>query len=147
MNAEGVPAFGGEGGVEFLSDCECWRLLGSVSLGRLAVSVSNQPQIFPVNFLADGRTILFRTAEGTKLLDLTINSRVAFESDSFSDTDAWSVVVTGQAGVIESQREIFAADQLPLVPWIPTLKYIYVRIAPTGISGRRFLRAAEPERY
>ncbi|MES2092548.1 MAG: pyridoxamine 5'-phosphate oxidase family protein [Actinomycetota bacterium] len=146
MNADGEDGTGNRA-VQSLSEAECWSLLEGALLGRLAVSVDNQPQIFPVNFLAVGRTILFRTAEGTKLLHLTINSRVAFESDFASDTDAWSVVVTGRAGAIESQREIFEADQLPLVPWIPTLKYIYVRIVPTGISGRRFQRAPEPERY
>jgi nitroimidazol reductase NimA-like FMN-containing flavoprotein (pyridoxamine 5'-phosphate oxidase superfamily) len=72
---------------------------------------------------------------------------VAFECDSHSDSDAWSVVVKGRARAIESQSEIFAADQLPLKPWIPTLKYIYVRIEPTEITGRRFERGPEPDRY
>ena len=33
------------------------------------------------------------------------------------------------------------------MPWIPTLKYVYVRITPTLITGRRFERLPEPERY
>jgi hypothetical protein len=33
------------------------------------------------------------------------------------------------------------------VPWIPTLKYTYVRITPTSVSGRRFRRGPEPARY
>ena len=28
-----------------------------------------------------------------------------------------------------------------------TLKYVYVRIMPTEVTGRRFLRAPEPERH
>ena len=91
--------------------------------------------------------MLFRTSEGTKLLELTINALVAFESDHYSETDAWSVVVKGRARVIESQHEILAADQLPLAPWIPTLKYVYVRIEPSELTGRRFERGPEPERY
>ncbi|MHC5796406.1 pyridoxamine 5'-phosphate oxidase family protein [Lacisediminihabitans sp. FW035] len=147
MNAEDGTEQTGEGAVHVLSEAECWQLLDGSSFGRLAVSVGNQPEIFPVNYYADGRTVLFRTAEGTKLLELTINSLVAFESDSYTDTDAWSVVVKGRARVIESQPEIFAADQLPLAPWIPTLKYVYVRIEPTELSGRRFDRGPEPDRY
>lgn len=146
-NTDDFAAQSGEGAIHVLSEAECWELLDGTSFGRLAVSVSNQPEIFPVNYYADGRTVLFRTAEGTKLLELTINSLVAFESDHYGDTDAWSVVVKGHARVIESQREVFAADQLPLAPWIPTLKYIYVRVEPTEISGRRFERGPEPERY
>jgi hypothetical protein len=147
MNSDDFTAQSGEGAVHILSEAECWQLLDGASVGRLAVSVGNQPEIFPVNYYADGRTVLFRTAEGTKLLELTINALVAFEIDQYSDTDAWSVVVKGHARVIESQPEIFAADQLPLAPWIPTLKYIYVRVEPTEISGRRFARGPEPERY
>ncbi|HEY0258373.1 MAG TPA: pyridoxamine 5'-phosphate oxidase family protein, partial [Lacisediminihabitans sp.] len=90
---------------------------------------------------------LFRTAEGTKLLELTINSAIAFETDSYTDTEAWSVVVKGTAKTLVHQEDIDAADLLPLTPWIPTLKYIYVRIVPTEISGRRFLLGSEPERY
>lgn len=147
MNTDDPMVQPGEGVVQLLSESECWQLLDGASFGRLALSVGNQPEIFPVNYFADGRTVLFRTAEGTKLLELTINPLVAFESDHYSETDAWSVVVKGRAQVIESQPEIFAADQLPLKPWIPTLKYIYVRIEPTEISGRQFERGPEPERY
>jgi len=137
----------GESAVRVLSELECWHLLDGASFGRLAVSVRNQPEIFPLNYYADDRTVLFRTSEGTKLLELTINALVAFEGDGYTDTEAWSVVVKGTARVLESQSEIFAADQLPLTPWIPTLKYVYVRIEPTEITGRRFERGPEPERY
>ena len=39
------------------------------------------------------------------------------------------------------------ADELPLKPWLPTLKYNYVEITPEEISGRRFQLGEEPERY
>ncbi|HAM27074.1 MAG TPA: pyridoxamine 5'-phosphate oxidase [Microbacteriaceae bacterium] len=136
-----------QGPVRLLTEAESWELLDGSTFGRLAVSVANQPEIFPINYYADGDTILFRTSEGTKLLELTINSSVALETDAYTDEWAWSVIVKGHAKAIENQEDIFEADQLPLTPWIPTLKYIYVRITPTEITGRRFLRAPEPERY
>ncbi len=147
MNSTQQPGHAGEGPVTVLDDAESWELLGSSTLGRLALSVRNVPEIFPVNYYADGSSILFRTAEGTKLLALTINSTVAFEADGASETQAWSVVAKGAAHALESQREILEADATPLSPWIPTLKYVYVRIVPTELSGRRFVRAPEPERY
>ncbi|TDW29076.1 pyridoxamine 5'-phosphate oxidase family protein [Cryobacterium psychrophilum] len=133
--------------IRILTETECWDALLSASLGRLAVSVGGIPDIFPVNFVAADRRLLFRTAEGTKLLELTVNNRVAFETDGLGKDEAWSIVVKGTASILEKQSEIDAADQLPLHPLIPTLKYIYVEIAPTEMHGRRFELGPEPDRY
>lgn len=130
-----------------LSEEECWAKLSANSLGRLATAVGSQVDIFPVNYFADGNTLLIRTAPGTKLLELTIHHDVAFEVDSYTDTEAWSVIVKGVATELESQTEIDEANRQPLAPWIPTLKYRYVRITPLSISGRHFRREPEPERY
>jgi uncharacterized protein len=133
--------------VHVLTDDEAWELLASVSLGRIALSVNGQPDIFPVNHhAADGR-VVFRTGEGTKLSEIAVNGDVAFEADDHTDVGGWSVVVKGNARVLISTHEIAEADELPLRPWIPTLKYNYVEIAVTEISGRRFLFGPEPERY
>lgn len=137
----------GEGSVVELSEDENWHLLRQNSLARLALSAAGEIDVFPVNYYADDGTLLLRTAPGTKLLELTVNSRVAVEIDGFTDEDAWSVVVKGTARQLERQAEIDEADETPLTPWIPTLKNIYVRITPTTITGRRFERAPEPERY
>ncbi|TFB95368.1 pyridoxamine 5'-phosphate oxidase family protein [Cryobacterium sp. HLT2-28] len=133
--------------VRHLSEDECWELLISSSFGRLAMSISGEPDIYPVNFIASDRRLVFRTAEGTKLLELTVNDKVAFETDGIGRDEAWSVVVRGQARVLDTQHEIEAADQLPLRPLIPTLKYIYVEITPQVITGRRFQLGPEPDRY
>ncbi|MFO7690219.1 MAG: pyridoxamine 5'-phosphate oxidase family protein [Cryobacterium sp.] len=133
--------------VQFLSEDECWDSLLSNSLGRLAVSVAGVPEIYPVNFLAADRRLLFRTAPGTKLLELTINNRVAFETDGVGRLEAWSVVVKGTAQVIERQAAIDVADMLPLRPLIPTYKPTYVEIIPSEITGRRFTLGPEPERF
>lgn len=53
----------------------------------------------------------------------------------------------GEATQIAHQADIDEADQQPLAPWILTLNYRYVRITPVSISGRRFRREPEPERY
>ncbi|MDY7543223.1 MULTISPECIES: pyridoxamine 5'-phosphate oxidase family protein [unclassified Cryobacterium] len=126
---------------------ECWDLLISSSFGRLALSIAGEPDIYPVNFVAADRRLVFRTAEGTKLLELTVNNKVAFETDGVGRDEAWSVVARGHARVLEHQADIDAADQLPLRPLIPTLKYIYVEIVPETVSGRRFQLGPEPERY
>lgn len=130
-----------------MSPEECWHLLEHVQLGRLALSVRDEVDIFPINFAVDDRILYFRTSPGSKLAELTANPRVALEADRYDDETAASVVVKGVAERIESQREIDRADQLALSPWIPTLKYRWVRIVPTRVTGRRFARSPEPDRY
>jgi nitroimidazol reductase NimA-like FMN-containing flavoprotein (pyridoxamine 5'-phosphate oxidase superfamily) len=135
-----------EGPVEELSESECRQLLCESSLGRLAVSAADEIDIFPINYYSDGSTILLRTAPGTKLVELTINGSVAFEIDGFTDTEAWSVVAKGTARRLDTRAEIDEADAKPLTSWIPTLKYVYVLVTPTHVSGRRFQRGPEPDR-
>lgn len=133
--------------VEELTPETCWELLRTATLGRIAVSFQGEPEITPVNFIAVNDRLMLRTAQGTKLLKLTINDRVAFETDYVGPHSAWSVVAKGTARIIESQDEIYEADQLPLTPLIPTLKYVWVEIMPTEVTGRRFTLGPEPERY
>lgn len=130
-----------------LSEAEAWELLRTTQLGRLAATAGGELDIFPVNYVVDGSTLLFRTAPGTKLIELTVRNEVAFEIDGWTEHGAWSVVVKGLAEQLEHQAEIDRADALPLTPWIPTLKHRFVRITPTQIRGRQFARGPEPDRY
>lgn len=133
--------------VTALSDNDAWELLGSATLGRIGLSVNGSPDIFPVNYHAGDGRILFRTAEGTKLSELSVNANVVFEADDHDAEGGWSVIAKGTAKVLVSTHDIAAADELPLKPWIPTLKYNYVEIAVNSISGRRFVFGDEPDRY
>ncbi|MEI3868567.1 pyridoxamine 5'-phosphate oxidase family protein [Microbacterium sp. CCNWLW134] len=133
--------------VTALDDDQCWERVRGHQLGRLVTRVGDVLDIFPVNFVEDDRTVLFRTAEGSKLFELTVNDEVLFEVDDVTADDAWSVVVRGRAQRLDTSAEVERADGLGLTPWIPTLKYVYVRIVPHAISGRAFLRGPEPDRY
>jgi nitroimidazol reductase NimA-like FMN-containing flavoprotein (pyridoxamine 5'-phosphate oxidase superfamily) len=137
----------GFGEITELDAAECWRILGENELGRIAASAADSIDIFPVNYAVDGRSIVFRTAPGTKLLELAINDHVAFEVDGHDESSAWSIVIKGIAERLERQSEMDAAEQLGLAPWIPTLKYRWVRIRATEITGRLFARGPEPERF
>lgn len=130
-----------------MSETEAWKFLEHTHFGRLALSVGNAPDIFPINYLAHAGKLLLRTNPGTKLAELTVNSTVAFEIDGLAESEAWSVVLKGTARVLESQTEIDAANQLPLTPWLQTLKYTFVEITPTSVRGIRFPLGTEPERY
>lgn len=132
--------------VSILSQTDCWDLLSSRSLGRLVTSVDGQPEIFPVNYVVQHRTILFRTAEGTKLVSTAINHNVLFEADDHTVSEGWSVIVKGMARSMRSDEEIADAEQAQLLPWIATVKPHYVRIRPVNVTGRRFMFGAEPDR-
>jgi len=132
--------------VTILSASESWDLLSSVPIGRLVTSVEGQPEIFPVNFVVQHRTVLFRTAEGTKLVSAAINHSVLFEADDHGASEGWSVIVKGIARMLRTNEEVEEAEQAQLLPWTATLKQHYVRIKPVSISGRRFRFGPEPSR-
>ncbi len=128
-----------------LSEEQCERLLENHTLGRLAVSVGAQPDIFPINYAYYGKKLLFRTAEGSKLAASVTNPLVAFEIDGYTDTSAWSVVVKGDARLIDDEEEERAAERSGLDSWIPTIKMNLVSIQPTEITGRLFLLGSQPD--
>jgi len=131
---------GPDSGVNVLGEDECWRLLRTADVGRLAVVLTGEPEIFPVNFVVDGHTLVFRTAEGTKLFAVTASSRVAFESDGYdpASSEAWSVVVKGTAERLEHFADIYAAEELVLFPWQAGQKQWFVRIRDTTVTGVSF---------
>ena len=130
-----------------LSDEQCWERLRTQELGRLVTRVGDVLDIFPVNYVVDDGSVLFRTAQGSKLFELTVNDEVLFEVDDHTDSEAWSVIVRGRAHPLDRSADVERADGLGLQPWIPTLKYTYVRVEATSISGRAFQRGPEPDRY
>jgi len=130
-----------------LSEDESWHLLASMALGRLVTCLEGQPAIFPVNFVVQRRTVLFRTAEGAKLFSAVMNNRVAFEADDHNVSEGWSVIVTGRARVLYTTAEEEEAERAHLLPWTATLKRRYVRVLPSEITGRRFRFGSEPDRH
>ena len=131
--------------VSILPEHECWSLLSSVALGRLVTSVDGEPEIFPVNFVVQHRTVLFRTAEGTKLVSTAINNRVVFEADEHNVAEGWSVIVKGMARVVRTNDDIEEAERAQLLSWTAPAKTHYVRIIPTVVTGRRFRFDSEPD--
>lgn len=126
-----------ENPVSILSDEECWEFLGSQEFGRLAFHLAEQVHITPINYAVDDGTLLFRTAEGSKLLAVVMNPDIAFEVDAYDDETAISVILRGSARLLE-EDEAHRSENVPLRPWVPTLKYNVVEIRPTEISGRQF---------
>ncbi|MFV0433324.1 MAG: pyridoxamine 5'-phosphate oxidase family protein [Leucobacter sp.] len=135
-----------ENPVRILDEQECWERLASQQIGRLVTRVGDVVDIVPINFVADGRSIVFRTAAGDKLAELTINPAVVFEVDSYDATSGWSVVLHGHAKALEKEADVAAAEALPLRPFVPTLKPTFVRVNVDSLSGRTFQFGEETRR-
>lgn len=121
-----------------MSEDEAWEALRSHEFGRLAYHLLDEVHIVPINYAVDSRRrLIFRTAEGSKLLGVVMNADVAFEIDQYDDDQAMSVVARGRAAQLEGS-EAYVADDLPLRPWVPTEKYNIVAIDVSEVTGRRF---------
>ena len=99
--------------------------------------------MFPVNFVLDRHTVVFRTEEGTKLHAASRGSRVCFEVDR-ADAAAqtgWSVIVRGEVIEVTDRAELARLRGLPLHPWVPGARNRYVRILPAVLTGRRIAAA------
>ncbi|WP_018603315.1 pyridoxamine 5'-phosphate oxidase family protein [Mycobacterium sp. 155] len=131
--------------VSILGEDESWHLLASVALGRLVTTIGTRIEIFPVNFVVQRHTVLFRTAEGTKLITSILSDRVVFEVDDHNLMNGWSVIVRGAAELLETPEDIAAAERAQLLPWTATVKRRYVRITPHEISGRYFEFGTQPD--
>ncbi|MEM7322038.1 MAG: pyridoxamine 5'-phosphate oxidase family protein [Actinomycetota bacterium] len=125
--------------IQELTEDECWQLLAAKTVGRLAVSIKNKPDIFPVNYRVDNRTVVIKTAPGLKLAASTLGGAVAFEADDIDEAarTAVSVVIRGTATEIERLDELLDAEDLTVEPWAGGSKNRYVRIEPDHVTGRR----------
>ena len=128
-----------------LTEAASWDRLSGVSLGRLVTTVGGWTEIFPVNYVVQHHTLLFRTAEGTKLLTAVLNKHVVFEADDHNVAGGWSVVLRGTARLLATAAEIEEAEQAGLYPWVATQKLRFVRVTPDTLTGRQFVFGPEPD--
>jgi uncharacterized protein len=125
--------------LEHLAPPECWRLLSAEGIGRIGVIVDSAPEVYPVNYLVDDETILFRTDVGTKLRGLERTPSVCFQIDGIDlvDHTGWSVLVKGWAAVVSDPDELRVTAELPLRYWALGVKDRWVRVHPREVTGRR----------
>lgn len=122
-----------------LSPAECFGLLELGGVGRVGFASADGIMILPVNFAVTGKGIIFRTAPDT-LLAVYADGRVSFEADHLDEAlrEGWSVLVHGHAHRITDEREVKRLEaRTRLEPWAAGSRDVYIRIAPTRISGRR----------
>jgi len=128
-----------------IGEQECYELLGLSTLGRLAIVREGRPEIFPVNYALDGRTIVIRTASGAKL-DYGSFSHVAFEVEDIDPKtrEGWVVEVRGFAEEITDGADAWSVHAREAVPdpWVSGEHEHFLAIAHGQVSGRRIFTPA-----
>ena len=126
--------------LEVIDRAECLRLLASDVVGRLAVVEGGSPLIFPINYVLDGETVVFRSAGGTKV-DAARRASAAFEIDGIDRARrcGWSVVASGPLEEVTKfdGRTLERLRQLPVDPWADGTKDHWMRLRLDRLTGRR----------
>jgi nitroimidazol reductase NimA-like FMN-containing flavoprotein (pyridoxamine 5'-phosphate oxidase superfamily) len=125
-----------------LSAEECRRLLVNhrPRLGRLAFMRNGAPLVLPMNYVAVGNALYFRTGPGSKLAAAANQDDVAFEIDDVDEVwrEGWSVLAFGRLVQVTDQDELDDVRQRPLRPWAGTAgRPYYLRLDIERVSGRR----------
>ena len=126
-------------GLQILDEDTCWRLVDAAEIGRIGFSSDDRPLILPVNHRVVDRSVVFRTAEGSKLTAAVLRRPVVFEVDGWSQDhrSGWSVLVHGVAMPVRSGPLLGRLTELGLEPWASeTGRAEWVRIRTNEVSGR-----------
>ncbi|MDH6124034.1 pyridoxamine 5'-phosphate oxidase family protein [Kitasatospora sp. GP82] len=122
---------------------ECWEKLGTHGIGRIALPVDPGPAVFPVNYLVDDGTVVYRT-DPTGSAAAAAGSRLSFEADRIDEhmSSGWSVLVVGTVEHITDPETIERLSRAPgCEPWAGGNRPLWVRIRPSQITGRRIATA------
>jgi hypothetical protein len=81
-----------------LPEQECWDLLATASVGRVALSIQALPAILPVQYYLDGRRLAVCLGH-RELPERAMNAVVAFAADAIDPRtrSGWSVQVQGRS--------------------------------------------------
>lgn len=123
-----------------LSTEECWRLLATQQVGRVAYALPDGPRIVPVTFVLRQGRVEFRTTSYSELATHAPGHPVAFEVDELDaeHRSGWSVVVTGRCErVMEDFNKVFSTPtESTATPWAGGRRPMALRIDVAHVSGR-----------
>ena len=119
-----------------LSPDECWDLLRSVPVGRLAWNATTGPTVVPVNFAVTPGGIDVRTTAYSAAARETDDSPVSFQADQIDPTgrSGWSVLAHGRVHIDWSFGRVDAPE---IDVWLAGARPLRIHIEVQEISGRR----------
>lgn len=130
-----------QGGISELTEQECMALIPTTTVGRVAFTNVEGPQLVPVNFALIENVIYFRTLSDGFLAQLAHgHPEVAFGVDYHADLyrDGWNVTVKGEASQAEDRATINTVlGHGRLRPWAGGVRPMVIRIEIASVAGRR----------
>ena len=121
---------------------ECWSLLESRHVGRVAFEGDDGLMVFPVNHAVHESMVYFRTSAYASIVTrLRRDDRASFQIDDLDEylRAGWCVLVVGTAELLDPGE----SDALPSFenpePWASGVRTVMVRIKPRRVTGRRVL--------
>ncbi len=127
-----------------IDEAGCLSLLEQSTVGRLAVSTEQGPQIFTVNYGVLDGAIVIRTGPGLKLAHASFHP-VAFEVDQLDTRDrtGWVVEAVGHAEDITDAIDPRSTElrRVAIDAWVSGAHPNCVAIARPRLSGRRLVPA------
>lgn len=125
--------------MDALEPSQCWELLRTQVVGRVAFLLDARLELLPVNYTVDRGSVVFRTGTGSKSRAADLGTEAVFEADSLNDPDvAWSVIIRGELRPIRQLHELIDSYDLPVYPWEASPKNSIVRLLVGEITGRSF---------
>src|SRR5689334_10805672 len=127
------------GELQELERSECFRLLASGTVGRVAFTAGALPAVQPVVYHLDDEEIVFRTQNGSKLAAATRHAVVGFEVDDV-DLQAhtgWSVLGIGEAYEVVDPARLAALADTHTDPWVRGHDAHTIAIPLQLVTGRR----------
>ena len=122
-----------------LSQSECLGLLAGKSVGRIAYTGPDGPEVVPVNFVLQHDTVLLATSPHSLLGRHLRFDVAAFQVDDIDNQtqSGWSVLVRGRVEPVDTE-DLPSAGARPH-PWAAGQRRLHLRLVPRTITGRRLL--------
>ncbi|KRA32450.1 hypothetical protein ASD81_12860 [Nocardioides sp. Root614] len=104
----------------------------SSPIGRVAWAGSEGVSVLPVNFAAEGDTLVLRTTAYSQMARECADRDVAFEVDQIDEEhhSGWSVLLRGRC---ERQERVGDGP----APWVTGPRVLGLRIVVRSVTGRR----------
>lgn len=129
----------GAAGPRVLDPSQCWSLLRTRDVGRVAFVLGGRLELLPVNYAVDGGSVVFRTSTGAKLEAADLRTEAVFEVDAReADETAWSVVLRGTLRRVRALHELVGSYTLPIYPWEASPKNAILRLHGREVTGPAF---------
>lgn len=119
-----------------LSADDCWELLRSEPVGRLAWNGASGPTVIPVNYAVSANGIDIRTGAYSAAVRETDDSLITFQADEIDATTrtGWSVLAHGRAAIDWSDERAGTAN---VDVWVGGVKSLRLHVEVIEITGRR----------